>query len=147
MSRAERGRWGADFWRPVLGLVLLGLSFGYVEAAVVVYLRGLYEPLHQRLHPGRADALFPLIGLEELAAAGPSYTRWLNTELLREGATLVLLAGVALALGRNVGHGMGVFLVAFGLWDLSYYLFLKLLLGWPDSLLEWDVLFLLPVPW
>src|SRR5262249_23693777 len=36
---------------------------------------------------------------------------------------------------------------AFGLWDLFYYLFLKLMLDWPDSWMTWDLLFLLPVPW
>src|SRR5262249_7705272 len=49
--------------------------------------------------------------------------------------------------GRNLRQAFSGFLVAFGLWDIFYYVFLKLLLGWPDSLLDWDVLFLLPVPW
>ncbi len=35
--------------RTVVGLFLFGISFGYVEAAVVIYLRALYEPLRQRL--------------------------------------------------------------------------------------------------
>jgi hypothetical protein len=36
---------------------------------------------------------------------------------------------------------------AFGLWDIFYYLFLIPLTGWPKSFLDWDILFLLPVPW
>ena len=39
------------------------------------------------------------------------------------------------------------FCVSFGVWDLCYYVWLWLLLGWPPSLLTWDVLFLIPVPW
>jgi hypothetical protein len=39
------------------------------------------------------------------------------------------------------------FCVSFGVWDLLYYVWLWLLLGWPPSLITWDVLFLIPVPW
>jgi len=49
--------------------------------------------------------------------------------------------------GRNSGQSFAAFLIAFGVWDLSFYAFLKLLIHWPASLLTWDVLFLLPVPW
>src|SRR6185295_1640743 len=35
----------------------------------------------------------------------------------------------------------------FGAWDLAYYAGLYVALGWPPSLLTWDVLFLIPVPW
>jgi hypothetical protein len=35
----------------------------------------------------------------------------------------------------------------FGIWDLSYYLSLKLLIDWPASAWTWDILFLIPVPW
>ncbi|MBV8865252.1 MAG: hypothetical protein JO210_07610 [Acidobacteriaceae bacterium] len=42
---------------------------------------------------------------------------------------------------------MGAFLICFGIWDVTFYLFLRLLLHWPASLLTWDILFLVPVPW
>jgi len=32
-------------------------------------------------------------------------------------------------------------------WDIAYYVFLRVMCGWPHSLLDWDVLFLLPLPW
>jgi hypothetical protein len=35
----------------------------------------------------------------------------------------------------------------FGVWDIFYYLWLKVLLGWPASVFDWDVLFLIPLPW
>ena len=69
------------------------------------------------------------------------------TELLREVATLIMLAGVAVLAGRTARQRFAFFLIAFGVWDIFYYVFLKLLLGWPESLLTWDILFLLPVPW
>jgi hypothetical protein len=137
-----------SFTRVFLALLLFGVSFGYVEAAAVVYLRGLYEPLHERLHPGVASGeLFPLIRLDQLQAAGPQPTRWLAIELARELATLLLLAAAALAVAQNFRQWFAAFAVVFGVWDLFYYVFLKVLLDWPASLLTWDLLFLLPVPW
>jgi hypothetical protein len=134
--------------RTLAALVLLGVSFGYIEAAVVVYLRGLYEPIHERLYPGRTPGdLFPLVPLEQLQAEQPRALQWLAVELGREAATLLLLAGAALACARSFREWFAGFLVTFGIWDIFYYVFLKLLLDWPASLLTWDLLFLLPVPW
>src|SRR5262249_2719530 len=39
------------------------------------------------------------------------------------------------------------FLLLFGLWDIWYYIWLKVFVDWPASLFTWDVLFLIPVPW
>jgi hypothetical protein len=143
----SRARHGART-RVLVALVLFGIGFGYVEAAVVVYLRALYEPMRQRLTPGQpAGALFPLIRLDQLEAEGPDHVRRLVTELGREAATLVMLAAVALAVARNVRQWLAAFVTMFGIWDVFYYVFLKLILDWPPSLLTWDILFLLPVPW
>lgn len=68
-------------------------------------------------------------------------------ELGREAATLIMLAAVAGAAARGAKTRLGAFLLAFGVWDLSFYLWLRALIGWPPSLLTWDILFLLPVPW
>jgi membrane protein implicated in regulation of membrane protease activity len=35
----------------------------------------------------------------------------------------------------------------FAIWDIFYYIFLWLLIGWPESFFTWDILFLLPVTW
>jgi len=145
-SSLEVQGWSAT--RVLLALFLFGASFAYVEAAVVVYLRPLYEPLHERYHPGfEKGELFPLLRMEELEAAGPEAKRCLLVELGREAATLVILAAAALAASRNFHQWFAGFVLAFGVWDLFYYVFLKLLLGWPASWMEWDLLFLLPVPW
>jgi hypothetical protein len=139
---------GSSLPRVLAALLLFGVSFGYVEATVVAYLRAQYEPLHQRLHPDRApDDLFPLLRPDDLRAAGPPYVRLLAAELVREGATLVMLAAAALAGTGSFRAWFAAFLVAFGVWDVSFYIFLKVLLDWPASLLAWDLLFLLPVPW
>ena len=58
-----------------------------------------------------------------------------------------MLAAFALIAGRNFNQRMAAFAVAFGLWDISFYAFLKLMIHWPDSLNTWDILFLIPLPW
>ena len=58
-----------------------------------------------------------------------------------------MLAAAGLAIGRSFREWLAGFMIAFGVWDIFYYVFLKLLLGWPASLWTWDILFLLPVPW
>ena len=58
-----------------------------------------------------------------------------------------MLAAVALAVARNGPQFFAAFLIAFGFWDLFFYVFLKVLIDWPASLFTWDLLFLLPVPW
>jgi hypothetical protein len=136
-------------WRRMAtGLLLFGISFGYVEAAVVVYLRTIYEPLRRQVFPGLAAAdLFPLMTYEQLRATGPDSVRLIGAEVARETATLLMLSGVALVAARDWKLWLPAFALAFGAWDLFYYAFLKMLVGWPASLLTWDILFLIPVPW
>lgn len=112
-----------------LWLLLAGIAFGFVEAAVVVYLRAI-------AYPGGFD--FPLQPLD---------ARLVATEIAREAATLLLLLGVALAARRRPLARFAAFTLLFGAWDLAYYGALKLLLDWPSGLLDWDVLFLVPAPW
>jgi hypothetical protein len=133
--------------RPLIALILFGAAFGYVEAAVVVYLRTIYEPIRQKISPRPSNELFPLITPRQLADAGPENTRRLLTELGREAATLVMLAAIGLAVAGNFQQWAAAFLVAFGVWDIAFYLFLRLLIHWPASVMTWDLLFLLPVPW
>jgi hypothetical protein len=58
-----------------------------------------------------------------------------------------MLAGIALAVSTNLAQWAAAFAVAFGVWDATFYLFLKVLLNWPASLFTWDILFIIPVPW
>jgi hypothetical protein len=116
-------------WRRLLWITLFGAGFGWVEAAVVVYLRRIVYP------DGFA---LPLVPIEPSLAI---------VELVREAATLLMLAAVAMLTGRTRWQRFAAFLVAFGVWDLVYYAGLKAALDWPASLATWDVLFLLPWPW
>jgi hypothetical protein len=136
-------------WKShVFALLVFSTAFGYVEAAVVSYLRYLHEPIRQRFYPDSPPGeLFPLVTPEQAVAAGPQERTVLLTEIGREAATLAMLAGIALAVSTNLGQWAAAFGIAFGIWDITFYLFLKVLLGWPASLLTWDILFLIPVPW
>jgi hypothetical protein len=58
-----------------------------------------------------------------------------------------MLSGGGLLAARERGQWIAGFAIAFGVWDISFYVFLKVLLDWPASLLTWDILFLIPVPW
>jgi hypothetical protein len=134
--------------RRALLVALFAVAFGYVEAAVVVYLRVVYDPLRASLHPDQPEgSLLPLITLDELRAADPGHVRRLGIELGRELATLVMLATAAALASRRRGEWIAMFLIAFGVWDLAYYVGLKAMIGFPASLLTWDILFLIPVPW
>jgi hypothetical protein len=139
-------------WRRIAaGLILFGISFGYVEAAVVVYLRTIYDPLRHQLRPNQpAGELFPLITADQLQSVPPETFRLRRVEVAREAATMIMLASVALAAaeGRSLRSlWLPSFAIAFGTWDLFFYVFLKLLVHWPASIMTWDILFLIPVPW
>jgi hypothetical protein len=112
-----------------LWIAVFAIAMGFLEAIVVVYLRELYYP----------DGFeFPL----RLMSADLVRAEW-----IREIATLVMLAGIGIIAGRNGLQRLFYALFAFGVWDIFYYVALKLLLGWPASLLTWDLLFLIPVSW
>jgi len=144
MSSASPIRWR----RQAIAILLFGISFGYVEAAVVTYLRPHFDAVRATFTPqsSRGD-LFPMLSDQQVRAAGPDMVRLVGTEVAREAATLLMLGAAAAAVGGNLRQWFAFFLMAFGVWDISYYAFLKILIDWPKSLLTWDVLFLIPVPW
>ena len=117
----------------VFWLTVWALAFGLLEGAVVTYLRRLVcagAPLDGPLFPLRMGD-------------GPV----LVTEIAREAATLVMLLGVAMLAERRGSRRFAAFALCFGVWDLAYYAMLKLSIGWPRNLGEWDILFLIPAPW
>ncbi|NJK98883.1 MAG: hypothetical protein HC905_31775 [Bacteroidales bacterium] len=69
------------------------------------------------------------------------------TEIFREAATIIMLLGIGIIAGRNIPERFAWFIYAFAIWDIFYYVFLKLLLNWPESFMTWDILFLIPVTW
>ncbi len=102
---------------------------GYLETAVVIYLRAIYYP---------HGFSFPLVRLDDHIAI---------TEIGREAATIIMLAGIGIVAGKNGTQRFAWFLYCFAIWDIVYYVFLKALLNWPESFFAWDILFLIPVIW
>ncbi len=110
---------------------LFAVAMAYVEAAVVIYLRELYYPADiLNIFPAKLFSMFDLY-----------------VELGREIATLVMLFAVGMMSTDNFKKGLMGFLYAWGVWDIFYYIWLYISIGWPRSLFEWDILFLIPVPW
>ncbi|KKK81312.1 hypothetical protein LCGC14_2814710 [marine sediment metagenome] len=114
----------------ILGIIsLFAIAMGLLESAVVIYLRDI-------LYPGGFE--FPL---------NPVRPDLVWTEILRELATLVMLLTIGILAGKTAPEKFAWFLYTFAIWDIFYYVFLWALIGWPESFMTWDVLFLLPVTW
>ena len=113
-----------------LTVVVFAIAMAWVESAVVFDLRTMVD----RIEPYQADPL-PLVG-----KLGP-------VELIRELATMIMLLTVGMLAGKKWPQRLGYSAIAFGVWDIFYYVFLKVMCGWPHSLFDWDILFLLPLPW
>lgn len=113
-----------------LVVVLFAVAMAWMESATVYYLRLLVD----RLEPYQANPL-PI--------SGPVG----DVELVREAATLLMLLTVGILAGKTWQTRIGYSAIAFGVWDIFYYVFLKAIYDWPRTLLDWDILFLLPLPW
>jgi len=113
----------------LIWIAIFAIAMGFLESAVVVYLRAIYYP---------EGFAFPLRNLD------PGIVR---TEVIREGATMIMLITIALMTFKQAIIRFAVFIYAFAIWDMFYYVFLYLLLKWPPAILTWDILFLIPVTW
>jgi hypothetical protein len=120
--------------KRLLVVVLFSIAFAYIESAVVVYLRAIFHAQGFR---------FPL-QVFDLDALG---RRLMITEVGREAATLVLIWTGAWLFGKKTPERWAYFLIIFAVWDIFYYVWLKVLLDWPASVMDWDVLFLIPMVW
>jgi hypothetical protein len=119
---SPRARWAVT--------AVFATAFGYLEAAVVLYLRTMVnriDPYQPNPLPATAALAFPELG--------------------RELATMIMLGTLGWLAGRTWRGRIGFALLAFGIWDITYYIFLIPLTGWPNSLSDWDILFLIPLPW
>lgn len=120
-------------------LWLFALAFGWIEASVVVYLREI-AVRERAIH---ATGYLPHLQLPLGWLPGTLVV----VEMVREACTLVMLGAVGWLSGRRAAARTGGFLLAFGIWDITYYMGLRLVTGWPESTSTWDILFLIPSPW
>jgi hypothetical protein len=115
--------------RQLLWVALFAVAMAYAESAVVVYLRRIYG-----------------IGADILTA--PSFDPQIGAiEAGRELATLVMLLSVGWLAGKTFRSRLGFAIFAFGVWDIFYYIWLRVFIGWPVTPFDTDLLFLLPLPW
>jgi hypothetical protein len=132
--------------RQLIILAIFATAFGFMEAAVVVYLRAAVGLL-----PGYMGTLSELrhssLGYEQAKSLSQFPQSLLTIEAYREVATIVMLIGVALVAGSRSSARWAAFLWVFALWDIAYYAGLWATVRWPASLLDLDVLFLIPAPW
>lgn len=110
-------------------MFLYSIGMAFIESAVVVYLHEIYFP---------HGFDFPLAPLDKHIA---------NIEIVRELATLLMLLAVGFIAGHSRMQRFGYFIFGFAVWDIFYYIFLRILIGWPDSFLTNDILFLIPTVW
>ena len=133
-------------WRQLTASAAFAAAFGFVEAAVVVYLRAAMGLL-----PGYRGSLSDLRhssqNYEQAASLSQFPQSLLTIEGYREAATMVMLVSVALLAASKASSQWAAFLWVFALWDIAYYTGLWAIVRWPDSLTNLDVLFLIPVPW
>ena len=115
--------------KSLSAFIILFISLAYIESAVVVYLRELYYP---------DGFYFPMKIIQ-------NYIAWI--EIGREAATIIILWFSAVLAADKFKQRFAFFLFNFGIWDIFYYVWLKVFLNWPAEWLEWDVLFLIPLPW
>ncbi|MCP4544015.1 MAG: hypothetical protein GY832_43435 [Chloroflexi bacterium] len=114
-----------EIGKRFLWVSVYAIAMAFLEAVVVAYIRGLLHITNDHV------------------SLGP-YARM---EIWREAATIVMLAAVGWMAGRNRLDRWAYGLFAFGFWDVWYYIWLRVLLGWPETLLDWDTLFLIPLRW
>ena len=122
--------------RRWIWVMVFGIAFAWVESSVVVSLREIYFggtfsfPIAMARQGGRflADHLMPI-------------------EFGREIATILMLVAVGCAAGKNPLQKFCLFMTGFGIWDIFYYIWLRVMVGWPEGLMTWDLLFFIPLPW
>lgn len=110
-------------------IVIFSVAMAALEAAVVVYLRELY-------YPDVFTVNFKLVD-ENIVMV----------EIVREMATLVMLAAIGYIAGKRFKDRLAWFLLSFAIWDIFYYAWLKVFIDWPSTFLDWDILFLIPITW
>lgn len=114
-----------DILKRFLWVSVYAVAMAFLEAVVVAYIRQL------------------LVITANHVTLGP----YVTMEMWREMATLTMLAALGWLAGRKKLDRLAYGVFAFGLWDIWYYVWLKVLLDWPETIWDWDTLFLIPLHW
>ena len=113
----------------ISSVIIFAIAMGILEAICVVYIRQIIFP------PDGNIANAPITNFN------------FTIEAIRESMTLIMLTTVSILSAYNVRTRLAMFFLAFGTWDILYYVGLRIFLQWPASIMDWDTLFLIPVAW
>jgi hypothetical protein len=114
-------------------VTIFAIAMGFFESAIVIYLRELLNVIFDQKQL-KADVFL-------------MKPHVITTEILREAATVIMLITVGYIAGKTALSRFAYFIHAFAIWDIFYYVFLKAILNWPETVFGWDLLFLIPMPW
>lgn len=117
---------------------IFGTAFGYVESAIVVYIRKIFQLI---IMLGSDDKL----SNTKIPLEVPQ--NFMQVEIYRETATIIMLIMIALMSAEKWKERTAIFVWTFAFWDIFYYFWLWVILKWPSSTRTQDTLFLIPVPW
>ena len=113
----------------ITSVIIFAIAMGIMEAICVVYIRQIIFP------PDGIINDFPTNNFNFMY------------EIIRESITIIMLSTMALLAAYNWRTRLAMFFLAFGIWDIFYYVGLKIFLNWPASIMDWDTLFLIPIAW
>jgi hypothetical protein len=125
-----------DTLRKWIGVAAFAVAFAWVEGAIVVYLREIYFG---------GSFSFPVV--MEWREGELVVDHLMRIEFGREIATILMLVAVGWAAGRTSWQRFCFFIIGFGIWDIFFYIWLRVMVRWPESLMTWDLLFFVPLPW
>ncbi len=123
-------------WAKIILIVFFAIGFGNVEAMIVVYLRRIL-PVFDPSAFGTVDGFVNML---------ENYGVY-RIEQIREMFTMLMLVTLSILAGKSYLERFAVFCISFAVWDIFYYIFLNIIIGWPTNLFDIDVLFLVPMPW
>lgn len=110
-------------------VIIFAIAMGIMEAICVVYIRQI---------------IFPPDGIiSDIQSGNFNF----SLEIIRELITMIMLSTVSILAAYNWRTRLAMFFLAFGVWDILYYVGLRIFLNWPQSIMDWDTLFLIPIPW
>jgi len=113
----------------LISVAIFAVAMGILEAICVVYIRKIIFP--------------PDGNIANIAITDFNFT----IEAIREAMTIIMLGTMSILAAYNFRTRLAMFFLAFGIWDILYYIGLSIFLNWPTSIMNWDTLFLIPIAW
>lgn len=118
-----------------------GIALGWWEGVVVVYIREILTKIAPDITKFTIQQLS-----KPLIITGGKYSL-IFIEKTREISPILIILSISILCEKKILRKIACFFWIFAIWDLFYYITLKILTNWPDSFKTIDCLFLIPQPW